>query len=94
MERTHWGQHGDECFGCKLHSISFDPYAMPSRLHPEVEPRKPNPAWERGIAVDQRGMPQLRPDGSYMGLKEYSENRHRIEEHRRQMRHSASTRKD
>ena len=31
MQRTHYGQHGDDCFGCRVLSISFAPSAMPSR---------------------------------------------------------------
>lgn len=83
MQRTHFGQHEADCFGCKAQSIQFNPYSMPSRLHPEHAPRTPNPAWERGVATDSRGMPQLRKDGSPMGVKEYAESRHKIEEHRK-----------
>lgn len=31
MERTHWGQHGDECFGCRIQTVSIAPSATPSR---------------------------------------------------------------
>jgi hypothetical protein len=91
MIRTHDGSHGPDCFGCKVQSISFDPYAMPSRLNKKIPPRTPNPAWERGIPTDSRGMPFLRKDGTPMGVKEYSENRHQIEQHRRALHNSTDS---
>jgi hypothetical protein len=82
---SHDGSHGPECFGCKVKSITFSPYATPTRLNPRRPPRQPNPAWERGVPTDARGMPFLRKDGTPMGVKEYAENRHAIEEHRRRL---------
>lgn len=87
MVRTHVGQHGANCFGCKIQSIQFDPRAMPNRRN-KVEPRRPNPAWERGVPTDNRGMPYLRKDGTPMGVKEFSQNRRLIEEHRRRLHQS------
>jgi hypothetical protein len=32
MERTHFGQHGEDCFGCKVRSVSIgQPSDMPTR---------------------------------------------------------------
>lgn len=31
MNKTHFGQHGDACFGCRIQSVSFAASAMPSR---------------------------------------------------------------
>ena len=90
MTRTHFGQHGDDCFGCKVQSIQFDPYAMPSRLNKKAEPRRPDPAWERGIPKDSRGMPFLRTDGTPMGVKEFGEKRHQIDQHRRTLHNSTA----
>lgn len=87
MERRHWGQHDDDCFACRVQTIQIDPRATPSRRN-NIEPRRPDPAWERGIPTDSRGMPYLTKDGSPMGVKEFGENRHRIEEHRRQLHNS------
>lgn len=83
---SHDGTGND--FGCKLKSIQFDPYSMPSRLHPSVAPRRPNPAWERGIPTDRRGMPFLKGDGTPMGVKEYAQNRSQIDERRRRLHNS------
>jgi len=78
-------------FGCRVKSFTVNPRSMPTRLHPENPPRQPNPAWERGIAKDERGMPYLTEGGGYLGVKQYAENRHRIEDHKRQLHHLAST---
>lgn len=86
MEKRHRGQHED-CFGCKIQSIQFDPRAMPTRRN-KVEPRRPDPAWERGIPTDNRGMPYLRKDLSPMGVKEFAEKSHQIEAHKRQLHNS------
>jgi hypothetical protein len=85
LEKTHFGQHGDGCFGCKIQTIQISPYATPNRLHPERAPRTPNNSWEKGIPTDSRGMPFLKADGSAMGVKEYGEKRHQIEEHRKKL---------
>ena len=83
MERTHDGSHGDECFGCKVLSITVNPYAMPSRLNPSKAPRQPQNKWADQIPTDSRGMPFLGPDIKPIGIKKYNENRTRIEEVRR-----------
>ena len=88
MERTHWGQHGDDCFGCKLQSVQFNPYATPGMLRPHIAPRKPENSWEKGVPTDSRGMPFLKTDGTPMGQKEYSESRSKIEAHRRRLHNS------
>ena len=82
--RKHYGQHED-CFGCKLHSIQWDPRAMPSRKS-SAPPRTPNPAWERGVPTDNRGMPFLNAEGKEMGQKEFSQKRSQIEANRRRLR--------
>lgn len=30
MERTHLGQHGDACFGCRIQSVTFAPSCFPT----------------------------------------------------------------
>lgn len=74
-----------ECFGCRVKSFTVNPYSLPSRLHPSNPPRRPNPAWERGVPTDSRGMPFLTKAGTPMGIKQFTEDRHTIEEHRRQL---------
>lgn len=71
-----------ECFGCKVKSISVNPYAMPTRLHHTVR-KAPEPSWEKGVVRDNRGMPQLNEFGNPMGVKEYSERRHEVEASKR-----------
>lgn len=73
---------GDD-FGCKIRTIQFDPRAMPTRRN-TVEPRRPDPAWERGIPTDNRGMPWLDETLSPIGTKKFAERRHEIEAKRRQ----------
>lgn len=88
MERSHWGQHDESCFGCKLVSINFDPYATPGMLRPHIPARKPENSWEKGVPTDSRGMPFLKTDGSPMGQKEYSEKRRLIDANRRRLHNS------
>ncbi len=75
------------CWKCKegrgcIRSVQLDPRATPSRTRRGV-PHTPDPAWERGIPTDDRGMPQLRPDLSPMGIKEFGQKRSLIEEAKR-----------
>lgn len=86
MIRTHPGPEcTDDCYGCKLNSLQFDGSWMPTRHKYDIKhpPRTPEPAWERGIPTDSRGMPVLKPDLSPMGQKEYSQKRTLIEEAKR-----------
>lgn len=77
-----------DCFGCRIRTINFAPSAMPSRMN-KTAPRKPDPAWERGIATDERGMPYLKANSTTpMGVKEAAEKRHEIESRRRALRQS------
>jgi hypothetical protein len=85
MEKKHFGQHGDDCFGCRIQTIQISPYATPSRLRPHIAPRKPENSWEKGVPTDSRGMPFLKTDGSPMGQKEFSEKRRLIDAHRRRL---------
>lgn len=85
-EGPHHADGPEDCFGCKVKGVTFNPYATPSRLRPHIPPRTPNPAWERGIARDSRGMPYLNKAGSPMGVKQFAEERHKIEEHQRKLR--------
>lgn len=67
-------------------SVGIAPSSMPSRAS-KAPPRKPNPAWERGIATDERGMPYLRPGSmEFMSVKEAAERRSEIEKGRRKLR--------
>ena len=75
MERTHFGQHGEDCFGCRVQTVQFDPRATPSRRN-KVAPRTPNNSWERGVWRDGRGMPYLDKDNKEIGLKALADNRH------------------
>jgi hypothetical protein len=81
---SHDGSHTD-CFGCRVKSITFSPYATPSRLNPHNAPKQPDPVWERGVPTDKRGMPFLDKNLNPMGVKAVVENRHEIEQHRRQL---------
>lgn len=78
MERTHWGQHDDSCFGCKLQSVQWSPSATPNRRN-KIPPRPPQNNWEKGIAKDHRGMPLLDGNGDTIGLQELADKRPQIE---------------
>lgn len=77
--RQHRGQHGESCFGCKVHSIQVSPSAMPSRRN-SIAPARPMNSWERGVVRDDRGLPVRRENGDVIGLHEYSGNRHEIDQ--------------
>lgn len=84
MGSNHGEDCEEDCFGCKMLTVQYNPYSMPSRLHPHIPPKKNVPRWERGVPTDERGMPFL--DGSLnpIGQKEFSEKRSVIEKKRRQ----------
>lgn len=64
MRRRHRGQHGAECFGCKIQSIGLDPRATPSRMN-TVAPKmgEPTNKWRGEVITDERGMPYLGKHG-------------------------------
>jgi hypothetical protein len=72
--------------GC-IHTVSISPSATPSRRN-TIAPRTPDPAWERGIPVDRRGMPQLDETGAPMHAKKYAEKRSQIDEAKRKARNA------
>lgn len=90
MESTHWGQHGDDCFGCKLRSIQWSPSATPSRRN-NIPPRPPQNNWEKGIAKDNRGMPLLDKNLQPIGLQELADRRPQIEAGLRQLKNTPPT---
>jgi len=55
---------------------------------PKLRRSEPNNAWERGIARDHRGVPILNPNGTPVRMKQYSENRHSINEQLKRMQSS------
>lgn len=59
-----------DCFGCKAASINFDPYATPSRLHPEHAPKREPNSFNKGVHRFADGSPVHRSDGSAIGLIE------------------------
>ncbi len=67
-----------ECLTCRfVGTIQLSPKATPSRRSP-TPPRTPNNSWEKGLARDSRGMPLIR-DGKPVTIKQYGEDRHRID---------------
>lgn len=90
MERTHFGQHEESCFGCKLATIQWSPAATPSRRN-TVPPKPPQNHWEKGIVRDDRGMPLLNEKGSEIGLHELASNRSKIETALRDLKNTPTT---
>lgn len=83
MEKRHQGQHGDDCFGCRIQNINVSPAAMPSRYNKNPPKIVPHNSWENAIPTDSRNMPFLGRDLEPISQKRYVENRHRIEQARR-----------
>jgi hypothetical protein len=79
-----------QCFKHKIRSIQWSPSATPSRRN-NIEPRRPNNSWEKGIATDNRGMPLLNPDGTHIGLQRLADKRPQIEDSLRRLKHEATT---
>jgi hypothetical protein len=44
--RSHYGQHSPDCYGCKLHSLTFD-RGGPKRHQRKGDPWEGNPVKER-----------------------------------------------
>lgn len=82
------------CYGCQLRAkgVGLSAAAIPSRQN-SVPPATPNPAWERGRAgehrVDGSFMPYLDKNDSPMPIKEYTENRHKVDEQVRRLKQPA-----
>lgn len=90
MPRKIQDNHNSEClcFKCKIKTIQLAPSATPSRTYRPQKPREHNNSWERGTPTDERGMPFIKANGDVLKQKEYSENRSKIEEHRRKLKNS------
>lgn len=76
--RRHQGQHGEGCFGCKVHSVQVSPSAMPSRRN-TIPPARPMNSWERGVVRDDRGLPVRRANGDLIPVHEYASERRKID---------------
>jgi hypothetical protein len=80
------------CRICKFKGLRISPrVGMESRGRRVGQPRETKNSWERGIARDERGMPLLKPDGSYLGIKEYGEKRHSVDAALRSLRSSPTS---
>jgi hypothetical protein len=90
----------DVCFRCKVASVSLGRGTTPTRTAQKIykpqtiekmrEHRRNSNAWERGTAIDRRNpdgtvMPILKPNGLPMGLKEYADDRRRIDNQRQKV---------
>jgi len=66
MQKTHFGQHGDDCFGCKIQSVSIgQPSDMPTRKPEVVASKRYEAQREKDIAAYRR----LRKDGRVKGTQ-------------------------
>lgn len=60
MERTHFGQHGDECFGCKLRSVAI---GLPSDLPTRKPEYAANLTYRKTREKDIAAYKRLRKEG-------------------------------
>ena len=71
------------CYACSLRAKGLQA-VKPAHRRNHVPPSRANPVWEAGKAGEVRAdgsfMPYLTASGARMGVKEFSENRHRITE--------------
>ncbi len=72
--------------GC-IRSFVVPASATPTRKQSKGRPRAADPAWERGVAGEDRPdgsfMPYVNSTGTHIGVKEYADKRGRYEEHRK-----------
>jgi len=59
MRKTHDGSHGEDCFGCKIHHVSFAASAMPTRKPEAAGTRR----MEENMARDLPAYKRLRNEG-------------------------------
>lgn len=72
----------EEHYACvqRAKELQVSPKATPNRKANRPQPFRPAVAdqWGKADAVDDRGIRIVRPNGTPYSLKEYSEQRHRI----------------
>ncbi len=54
MKRTHWGQHGEDCFGCRVQTVSIAASAMPTRSPQAVQLENRERRWSRDMDAYSR----------------------------------------
>jgi hypothetical protein len=68
VKRTHWGQHGDACFGCKARTVSVSAEATPGRRPEAVFHANREREWARDHAATRtlakQGITPAHVDGS------------------------------
>lgn len=74
----------DDCFACKVGTIQISQHVKAKKAG-GTPPAGNTNAWERGIAVDHRGVPLLGADLEPIGIKRYAENRRKLEAERRRL---------
>lgn len=87
MERKHRGQHGEDCFGCRVQTVTVSPAATPSRRN-KVAPKTDDTSnnWERGYVYDRPGMPYLDSNLEPVGTKEWV-NKPKLREAKKRLNH-------
>ena len=58
-DKGHWGQHDDDCFGCKVASISISSSAMPTRSQGNIQIVKK----EKKLTEDREAFKAMRDQG-------------------------------
>lgn len=69
-----------DCLTCRYRSVRLSAAATPTKTRSAAAPHRPNASWETGVATDHRGVPYLKADGGYIGVKEFGERRHVYED--------------
>lgn len=69
MKRTHYGQHGDSCFGCRIQTVSFGAAAMPTRRAAANWHRDTEQRWSKDFAayrsLRKQGLQPQSADGAH-----------------------------
>lgn len=88
----HRGQHGSDCFGCKVKTVQLGSGTTPTRSRSSAPPKVDDNsnAWERGHVYDRPGMPYLDKHLEPIGTKEWVNKRHVFEEARDKLNHERS----
>ena len=51
----HWGQHGDECFGCKLKTVKFGSVGPPTHNPKKGDRWETDPVQQRIMELTEQG---------------------------------------
>lgn len=89
-DHRHWMEHPETvegCRECKFRTIQVSTAVKSERKHKVDATREWNNSWERGIAMDDRGIPLRDANLDPIPIKTYAENRTKFDAERHRLAH-------